>query len=179
MARNRRRGDKAEKEWEAYACQIPRSDGSGFDPRFGFPLTEVYHVARVSDACRIIEDREIKAGLIGDESRLRKSRTSVCWFSANSWPSLGAFLGDGTVGRSNLRCWTTEQGSVLAGWLYELDAIAVSVLFAQVDRWEHRRDLWHPKSHTSSKRMQIADFRYKRRDSKNDDSEAALEPVQG
>jgi hypothetical protein len=70
---------------------------------------------------------------------------------------------DGTVGRSNLHCWTTEQGSVFGGWLYELDTIAISVLFAQADRWEHRADLWHPRSHTSSKRFQIADFRYMRR----------------
>jgi hypothetical protein len=38
---------------------------------------------------------------------------------------------DGAVGRSNLHCWKTEHGSVLAGWLYELDSIAISVLFAQ------------------------------------------------
>jgi hypothetical protein len=71
---------------------------------------------------------------------------------------------DGTVGRSNLHCWKTEHGSVLAGWLYELDSIAVSVLFAQVERWEHRADLWHPQSHTSRKRFQIADFMYARRE---------------
>jgi hypothetical protein len=47
---------------------------------------------------------------------------------------------DGTVGRSNLHCWKTGHGSVLAGWLYELDSIAVSVLFAQAGRWEHRTD---------------------------------------
>jgi hypothetical protein len=70
---------------------------------------------------------------------------------------------DSSVGRSNLHCWKTEHGSVLAGWLYELDSIAVSVLFAQAGRWEHRPDLWHPKSHTSSKRFQIADFMYARR----------------
>jgi hypothetical protein len=39
----------------------------------------------VPDACRIIEDGQIKAGLIGDESRLRRTRTSVCWLSANYW----------------------------------------------------------------------------------------------
>ena len=70
---------------------------------------------------------------------------------------------DGTVGRSNLYCWTTQHGSVLAGWLYELDTIAVSVLFAQAERWGHRTDLWHPNSHTGSKRFQIADFMYARR----------------
>jgi hypothetical protein len=67
---------------------------------------------------------------------------------------------DGTVGRSNLHCWTTEHGSVLAAWLYELDTVAVSVLFAQAGRWVHRPNLWHPESHTSSKRFQIADFVY-------------------
>jgi hypothetical protein len=70
---------------------------------------------------------------------------------------------DGTIGRSNLHCWKTHEGSVLAGWLYELDTIAVSVLFAQAERWEHRIDLWHPKSRTSSKRFLIADFMYRRR----------------
>ena len=74
---------------------------------------------------------------------------------------------EGTVGRSNLHCWKTEHGSVLAGWLYELDSIAVSVLCAQAGRWEHRVDLWHPRSHTSSKRFQIADFRYVRRAAKS------------
>ena len=69
---------------------------------------------------------------------------------------------DGPLGRSDLHCWKTDQGSVLAGWLYELDSVAVSVLFAQLERWEHRHDLWHPQSQTSSKRFQIADFTYAR-----------------
>lgn len=94
MARNRRRqGDEAEEEWEGYACQIPRPDSGRFDSRLCRTLTEVYHVAHVSDARRIIEDKKIKAGLIGDESVLRRSRTSVCWLSANSWPSLGSIYG--------------------------------------------------------------------------------------
>jgi hypothetical protein len=78
---------------------------------------------------------------------------------------------DGTVGRSNLHCWTTRHGSVLAGWLYELDTIAISVLFAQAKRREHRTNLWHPKSHTSSKRFQIADFMYARRAGNKGNSE--------
>jgi hypothetical protein len=48
-------------------------------------LETVYHVAHVPDACRILDDREIKAGLIGDESHLRETRTTVAWFSANTW----------------------------------------------------------------------------------------------
>jgi hypothetical protein len=89
---------------------------------------------------------------------------------------------DGTVGRSNLHCWKTQDGSVLAGWLYELDTIAVSVLFAQADRWEHRPDLWHPKSRTSSKRFQIADFRYARRSEMKaggDDNATLIDPRVG
>ena len=80
---------------------------------------------------------------------------------------------DGTVGRSNLHCWTTQNGSVLAAWLYELNSIAVSVLFVQADRFEHRTDLWNPKSRTSSKRLQISDFMYARRAAKDGDQKDA------
>jgi hypothetical protein len=74
---------------------------------------------------------------------------------------------DGTIGRSNLHLWTSEpRGSVLAAWLYQLDTIAVSVQFIQAGRFEHRPDLWHPNSHTSSKRFQITDFMYARRAAK-------------
>jgi hypothetical protein len=68
---------------------------------------------------------------------------------------------DGTIGRSNLHCFTTEQGSVLAGWLYELDTIAVSVLFAQAGRWNPAPGLWQPRK--GSNRVQIGDFRYDNR----------------
>ncbi|MGY4177639.1 hypothetical protein ACVIHH_002930 [Bradyrhizobium sp. USDA 4518] len=72
---------------------------------------------------------------------------------------------DGGIGRSNLHVWKTEPGgSILGGWLYKLDPIAVSVIYAQKGRFEHRRDLWHPHSRTSRKRFQIADFMYGKRD---------------
>ena len=83
---------------------------------------------------------------------------------------------DGTIGRSNLHLWTSQpHGSILAAWLYQLDTIAVSVHFIQAGRFEHRPDLWHPNSHTSSKRFQIADFMYARRAAKDGkpDDEAA------
>lgn len=54
----------------------------------------------------------------------------------------------------------------MGGWLYQLDVIAVSVIYAQAGRFEHRRDLWHPHSRTSRKRFQIADFMYGRRDAR-------------
>jgi hypothetical protein len=61
--------------------------------------------------------------------------------------------------------WKADPGgSVLGGWLYQLDTIAVSVIYAQSGRFEQRRDVWHPHSETSRKRFQIADFMYGRRD---------------
>ena len=87
MARNASRPDRpaAGEEWEAYACRIPAPGDSRFDRSACSTLSQVYHVAHVADACRIIEDGRIKAGLIGDDSRLRRTRTSVCWLSANYW----------------------------------------------------------------------------------------------
>jgi hypothetical protein len=81
----RKRSDTPAGEWEPYACRLPAPNDRPFDGTVCATLTEVYHVAHVSDACRIIEDGRIKAGLIGDESRLRRTRTSVCWLSANYW----------------------------------------------------------------------------------------------
>jgi hypothetical protein len=72
---------------------------------------------------------------------------------------------DGGIGRSNLHVWTTEPlGSVFGGWLYQLDTIAVSVIYAQAGKFEHRRDVWHPHSSTGRKRFQVADFMYGKRD---------------
>ena len=74
---------------------------------------------------------------------------------------------DGTIGRSNLHVFKTEHGSVFGGWLYELDTIAVSVLFAQEGRWEPKVERWHPRSATSSKRFHISDLGYGRRAAKD------------
>lgn len=62
--------------------------------------------------------------------------------------------GRGTVGSSNLHCNITEQGSVWAGWYYELDNIQVGVFYLQANRWMNRPDWWHPNSPTSSKWFQ-------------------------
>jgi len=85
---------------------------------------------------------------------------------------------DGPVGRSNLYCGTAQNGGVLAFWLYELVTIAVSVHFVQSGKFEHRTDLWQPNSHASSKRFQIADFRYACRAAMNGDhKDATPQPV--
>jgi hypothetical protein len=72
---------------------------------------------------------------------------------------------DGIVGRSDLHCWMVDPGkSVLAAWLYELDTIAMSVIYAQAGRFEQRRPVWHPRSRSNTKRFRIADFIYSKRD---------------
>jgi hypothetical protein len=82
---------------------------------------------------------------------------------------------DGSVGRTNLECWTTDRGSVLAGWLYELRTIAVSVMFAQAGKWEPTPNNWHPLAR--SKRFRIVDFQYNRRAAKGGvDEDAAAQP---
>ena len=62
---------------------------------------------------------------------------------------------DGTIGRSNLHCWTTQHGSILAGWLYELDSIAVSVLFAHADRIGPIYGIQNPTRVQSASRLQM------------------------
>jgi hypothetical protein len=48
-------------------------------------LDDVGHVAHVVDARRIIEGGRLKAQVVYDESRLNRTRTHVCWVSANHW----------------------------------------------------------------------------------------------
>jgi hypothetical protein len=46
---------------------------------------------------------------------------------------------DGIIGRSDFHCWKTEpHESVIAAWLCETDTIAVSIMFVQSGRLEHR-----------------------------------------
>lgn len=53
------------------------------------PLEEVYHVTHIVPALHIIEQGQIRAGLIYDESLLRQSRTTVVWLSPNEWDGAG------------------------------------------------------------------------------------------
>jgi hypothetical protein len=85
--------NEVESEWWPYRCGIPALGQKGWTKHDCSKLDDVYHVAHVSDACRILEDREIKARLIGDESRLKKTRTSVSWVSANTW-AYGSIYGN-------------------------------------------------------------------------------------
>jgi hypothetical protein len=64
-------------EWDPFKFKIGKENSA--------ELTTVRHVAHVSSARRIVEDRAIKAGLVYDESKLNKSRLNVAWVSANEW----------------------------------------------------------------------------------------------
>lgn len=57
------------------------------------PFETVYHIAHVSDAYRIFEDRRLRATLVRDESKLNKTRSSVTWLSPNTWAN-GSFYGN-------------------------------------------------------------------------------------
>jgi len=48
-------------------------------------LDTVYHVTHVAGARHMLEDAALKAGLVYDESKLKKSRIAVTWLSANTW----------------------------------------------------------------------------------------------
>lgn len=69
-------------EWDPYKIKFPKP---GSPLKGALPLETVHHVVHVPAARRILEDGKLRAGLVYDESRLKKSRTSVTWLSANSW----------------------------------------------------------------------------------------------
>jgi hypothetical protein len=57
---------------------------------------------------------------------------------------------DGGIGRSNLHVSKTDPGgSVLGGWLYQLDTIAISVIYAQAGRFEHPARRWVKRARTA------------------------------
>jgi hypothetical protein len=65
-------------EWEKFKIK-------GDFAAMGTELATVRHIAHVSAARRILEDKKVKAGLVYDVSRLNLSRISVTWVSANTW----------------------------------------------------------------------------------------------
>ena len=73
---------QARREWERHFC------GAGKPERFNdrkVGLESVRHIAHVAQAQRILADGRVAASLVDDESRLKATRTSVVWLSANDW----------------------------------------------------------------------------------------------
>jgi hypothetical protein len=79
---------KKRPEWEEYSVGEP-GDFSTTCRSF----ETVYHIAHVSDAFRIFEDRRLRATLVRDESKLKETRSSVTWLSPNTWAN-GSFYGN-------------------------------------------------------------------------------------
>ena len=66
--------------WSAYAV---RAAGAS---RFGRrSLRSISHVTHLDPAWRIFQAKELTAGLVFDESILRKKRILVTWLSPNDW----------------------------------------------------------------------------------------------
>lgn len=82
----------ARPEWERYSVG-EASSREGRTNADCYPLDTIYHVSHVSDAYRIFEDERIRATLVADESKLRKTRSSVTWLSPNTWAN-GSFYGN-------------------------------------------------------------------------------------
>jgi hypothetical protein len=77
-------------EWKPYKITFVKSSP---DPLGGRLLHDIHHVVHVPSARRILEDGHLKASLIYDESKLRKTRIAVNWLSANMWAN-GSIYGN-------------------------------------------------------------------------------------
>lgn len=80
----------AKKEWEKFAVGLP-STVKGKIENTCRPLKTVSHVAHVPTAVRIVEDNELRAGLVFDKSKLNTERIRVVWLSPNDWTNAGGF----------------------------------------------------------------------------------------
>ena len=78
-------------EWKKYKFTIPKNKSDWSDD--GKHLSTVYHIVHLPQARRILEDGHLKARLVSDESRLKRSRICVTWLSANTWVN-GSFYGN-------------------------------------------------------------------------------------
>jgi hypothetical protein len=78
-------------EWTRYRIKVPEHNVPS--TRDGQQLKNVYHVVHLSEARRILEDGNLRAGLIYDESKLQRSRICVTWLSANTW-AMGSIYGN-------------------------------------------------------------------------------------
>ncbi|MHB8151053.1 MAG: hypothetical protein ACYDIB_12920 [Desulfobulbia bacterium] len=74
----------AQEPWVKYAVCEPSKKKNWTAPSCQ-PFETVSHVSHVQQALHICEDREIRAGLVYDESILCEDRITVVWLSPNTW----------------------------------------------------------------------------------------------
>ena len=70
-------------EWTEYKVIRPKK-GERISDTYQ-ELTTVSHIGHLETAIRILKDKQIRAGLIRDESKLKKDRLQITWLSPNSW----------------------------------------------------------------------------------------------
>lgn len=75
-------------EWQQFRIDSSNKGGESCKP-----LEQVFHVAHLETARRILFDGRLQAGLVFDESRLNKERILVNWLSPNFW-HLGSRYGN-------------------------------------------------------------------------------------
>lgn len=71
-------------EWITHLCRVPRKNLSAL-PENCREFRAVYHITHLAEAKRILVDGKIRGSPIVEDSRLSRSRTPVCWLSANEW----------------------------------------------------------------------------------------------
>lgn len=76
-------------DWDLYTIDHPTSGGFNGNEA---ELDDVYHIVHPQAASYILDEGRIRTGVVYDESRLNKSRTTVIWLSANLW-SAGSIYG--------------------------------------------------------------------------------------
>ncbi len=101
---------------------------------------------------------EVKAN--GKDIPIEIAQFSSAIMDGQPHPDVHLMFGkyNGPVGRTNLNCYRTESGSVLAFWAYQLKGVSVCVIYVRIAELEQLPVLWHPHSQTSSRRIKIADF---------------------
>lgn len=68
---------------------------------------------------------------------------------------------DGVIGRSDLFRGYGPTGDIYASWLYQAENICVAVTYAPPTLWHATVPHWHPNSPRFSRRLLIADFRFR------------------
>ena len=98
--------DKGEREWTKFQVGA-LGKHQGWRPSCK-PIDFMSHVSHLNNAVSIFETGKITAGLVFDESILRKKRILVVWLSPNDWHGAGGFR-YGNV-RFNFNCKKLVDG---------------------------------------------------------------------
>lgn len=106
--------------WQEFRVGTPSTRANWFQTDCQ-PLTAVAHVAHVPIAVRIVEDRQLRADLVYDESRLNTERIRVVWLSPNDWENAGGFR------YGNVRFWFDWESLITGRRYYWVESMAYGI----------------------------------------------------